>query len=197
VRYIDGFTNGNNVNYSEIHDEYILCADATYDNELCDYIFNEEKSSNNDSERIERRRSEMRRRQEERDRRDAERAKRREEEALALEKARAERAERGEEEPQLSDYGAAGGTLSDILSQYSDYLDIDTTGIFDMIRRSSIGTSRRSRRVAMEEEPTPTPESTEPTPTIDTSRFNIVYDMPPLDSYEQESQEETFDDLPF
>lgn len=191
VRYIDGFTNGNNVNYSEIHDEYILCADATYDNELCDYIFNESKDSENDHDRIERRRAEMRRRQEERNRRDAERAKRREEEALALEKARAERAERGEEEPQPSN------TLQEILSQYSDYLDIDTTGIFDMIRRSSIGT-RRSRRVTIEEEPTQAPaEPTEPTPAFDNSRFNIVYDMPPLDYYEQESQEETFDDLPF
>jgi len=190
VRYIDGFTTGNNVSYSEIHDEYILCEDATYDDELSDYIFCEEKSSNNDSERIERRRIEMRRRQEERDRRDAERAKRREEDALELEKLRAERAERGEEEPEL------GNTLHDILSQYSGYLDMDTSGIFDMIRRSSPGI-RRSRRIAREEEPAQVPaEPTEPTP-IDTSRFNIVYDMPPLDYYEQESQEETFDDLPF
>jgi hypothetical protein len=136
----------------------------------------------------------MRRRQEERDRREAERAKRREEEALALEKARAERAERGEEEPQ-----EVGGSLAEILSQYSGYLDnldIDTSGIFDMIRRVSPGRVRRSRS-SYEDEPTQAPaEPTEPTP-IDTSRFNIVYDMPPLDYYEQESEEESFDDLPF
>jgi hypothetical protein len=190
VRYIDGFTTGNNVSYSEILDEYILCTDAEYDNELCDYIFNELNESKNDNDRIERRRIEMRRRNEERARRDAERAKRREEEALELEKLRAERAERGEEEPEL------GNTLHEILSQYSGYLDMDTSGIFDMIRRSSPGI-RRSRRIAREEEPTQAPaEPTEPTP-IDTSRFNIVYDMPPLDYYNHESQEESFDDLPF
>jgi hypothetical protein len=190
VRYIDGFTTGNNVSYSEILDEYILCADAEYDNELCDYIFNELNESKNDNDCIERRRIEMRRRNEERARRDAERAKRREEEALELEKLRAERAERGEEEPEL------GNTLHEILSQYSGYLDMDTSGIFDMIRRVSPGISR-SRRIAREEEPTQAPvEPTEPTP-IDTSRFNIVYDMPPLDYYDQESQEESFDDLPF
>lgn len=195
VNYTDGFTSGNNVNYSEILDEYILCADSEYDNELCDYIFNGLNESKNDNERIERRRVEMRRRQEERDRREAERAKRREEEALALEKARAERAERGEEEPQ-----EVGGSLAEILSQYSGYLDnldIDTSGIFDMIRRASPG-RRTRRRSSYEEQSTPTPaEPTEPTPTIDTSRFNIVYDMPPLDYYEQESEEESFDDLPF
>jgi hypothetical protein len=109
---------------------------------------------------------------------------------LELEKLRAERAERGEEEPEL------GNTLHEILSQYSGYLDMDTSGIFDMIRRVSPGISR-SRRIAREEEPTQAPvEPTEPTP-IDTSRFNIVYDMPPLDYYDQESQEESFDDLPF
>jgi hypothetical protein len=203
VRYLDGFTTGNNVSYSEIHDEYILCSDATYDDELSDYIFNEEKSSNNDSERIKRRREEIKRRNEERARRDAERTKRREEEALELEKARAERGEH-EEQPTTR-----ARDLLDILSQYSDSdLNFGNTSILDMLRTYDDYSrtyerpvTSRSRRQPVEElaeeEPAQAPVvSSDPTP-IDTSRFNIVYDMPPLDYYEQESQEESFDDLPF
>jgi hypothetical protein len=195
VRYLDGFTNGNNVNYSEIHDEYILCQDATYDNELSDYIFNEEKSSNNDSERIERRREEIKHRNEERATRRAKQAER--EAEIEAERARlhAERVAAGEEEPQTNN------TLYDILSQYSGYLDIDTSGIFDMIRRSTpnIGRSRRSARLT-EEPTTPTEQTPEPGPTSDANRLctdYYAYEMPPLDYYEPESQEESFDDLPF
>jgi hypothetical protein len=195
VRYIDGFTTSNNVSYSEIHDEYILCEDATYDDELSDYIFNEEKSSNNDSERIERRREEIKHRNEERAARRAKQAER--EAEIEAERARlhAERVAAGEEEPQSS----GRESLQEILSQYSQYLDIDTSGIFDMIRRSNIG-SRRSRRSPREEEPTAAPaEPTEPAPTYDANRFctdYYTYEMPPMETPDLGYQEE-FDDLPF
>lgn len=203
VRYLDGFTSSNNVSYSEIHDEYILRDDATYDNELSDYIFNEEKSSNNDAERIERRREEIKRRNEERA---ARRAKQEEREVeIEAERARvnAERVANGEEPTQ------AGSSLEQILSQYSDYLDLDTSGIFDMIRRSV--PSRRSRRSPQptEEPTTPTEQTPEPAPTYDSNRFcyddvdtyriehsGYDYQMPPQETPEL-GYEETYDDLPF
>jgi hypothetical protein len=175
IRYLDGFTSSNNVSYSEIHDEYILRDDATYDDELSDYIFCEEKSSNNDSERIERRREELKRRIEERARLNA------------------ERVANGEEPTPVA------SSLEQILSQYSDYLDLDTNGIFDMIRRSV--PSRRSRRSPQptEEPTTPTEQAPEPVPTYDVNRFctdYFSYEMPPQETPEPGYQEE-FDDLPF
>ena len=209
VRYLDGFTTGNNVSYSEIHDEYILSCDATYDEELSDYIFNEEKSSNNDTERIERRREEIKRRNEERTRRDAERAERRAKEA-------AEREERGEEQSER---------IEDLVSRYSDYLDLDLggSGIMDMLRRivpsSGSGTGRRSRRSPepvepqseQEVQPEVQPEvQSEEVPTYDSNRFcyyddidayrvehsGYDYQIPPMETPEL-GYEETYDDLPF
>lgn len=183
VRYLDGFTTSNNVNYSEIHDEYILFKDAIYDEELCDYIFCDEKSSNNDSERIERRREEIKHRNEERAARRAKQAEREAEIEVERDRLNAERVAAGEE-PQLQD----------ILSQY---LDIDSDGIFDMIRRVSPG-SRRSRRRAPVEEPTIVPEPS-PYGVLDVEQFcsdYYSYEMPPRETPDLEHQEE-FDDLPF
>jgi hypothetical protein len=174
VRYLDGFTESNNVNYSDLLDEYILCSDSTYDHELNDYIFSEEKSSNNDAERIERRREEIARRKQERLKREAQH-----------EKEYAERMAR-EESTTLSGEPTLGGVpmnLDELVSHYSQNLtrDIDggmgigTSGIFDMIRRST-PSSRRSRR----SDPTPEPE---PEP--------VSGEIPEF------GYEETYDDLPF
>jgi len=179
LRYIDGFTNSNNVNYSEIHDEYILCQDSVYDDELCDYIFNEEKSSNNDSERIERRRDYIKQRNEERANRRAEM--KREAEIVA---------ERVEEEPR----SGSRESLQEILSQYSNYLDLDTDGIFDMITRSYSSNIRRS---VSAEEPTAEPTA-EPTNSSQPS-----YELPPYDVTDlfrnncSVNEVDEFDDLPF
>lgn len=67
VRYLDLRTSQNNVNYSEIHDQYILCRDCRYDDEIGEYLFNEENDRFNDTERIENRREELRKRREERE----------------------------------------------------------------------------------------------------------------------------------
>jgi hypothetical protein len=65
VRYLDIRTSHGNVNYSDINDEYILCKDARYDEELGDYIFNEENDKHNNSERIQERRDYLKKRMEE------------------------------------------------------------------------------------------------------------------------------------
>lgn len=187
VRYLDGFTTGDNVNYSDIHDEYILCQDAIYDGELCDYIFGGDKSSNNDSERIERRREEIKRRNEERTRRDVERAEKRAKEAAEY--------EMNPNEIQ---------NIENLVSRYTDYLDLDLggNGIIDMLRRAVVP-SRRSRR-SSEQDPTPVPtEQTESTPTFDANRF--IYDAESYSYVHRETTgenpelgyEETYDDLPF
>ena len=185
VRYLDGFTTGNNVNYSEIHDEYILCQDCIYDGELGDYIFSGDKSSNNDSERIERRREQIKKRNAEQARRDAERAERRSKEAAE---------------------GTNEIHIEDLVSRYTDYLDLDLGGtvIMDILRRAVVPfqtsiSSRRSRR-SPEQDPAPVPaEQTESTPTFDANRF--IYDVESYSSEHRETPElgyeETYEDLPF
>jgi len=56
VRYLDIRTSHSNVQYSEIHDQYILCKDARYDEEIGEYIYNEENDRFNNTERINERR---------------------------------------------------------------------------------------------------------------------------------------------
>jgi len=87
LRYLDGFTAGDNVIYSELGDEYILQQDARYDDAVSDYIFNEENEEHNNRERIQERIEEIARRREERERRREEQAKRDAE--IAEERARA------------------------------------------------------------------------------------------------------------
>jgi hypothetical protein len=65
VRYLDIRTSHNNVNYSEIHDQYILCKDARYDEEIGEYLFNEENDKFNNIERINEKREYLRKRKEE------------------------------------------------------------------------------------------------------------------------------------
>jgi hypothetical protein len=65
VRYLDIRTSHNNVNYSEIHDQYILCKDARYDEEIGEYLFNEENDKFNNIERINDKREYLRKRKEE------------------------------------------------------------------------------------------------------------------------------------
>ena len=193
VRYLDGFTNSNNVSYSEIHDEYILFKDAIYDEELGDYIFCKEKSSNNDSERIERRREELKRRIEERAIRRVKQAEREAEVESERARLNAERVASGEEPTPVVE------TLDQILSQYSDYLDLDTSGIFDMIRRSTPNIRRSRRSPRPTEEPTTPTEQTPSSSEI--SSFGVgndyyAYEMPPMETPEL-GYEEEFDDLPF
>jgi hypothetical protein len=52
VRYLDIYTHERNLNWSNINDCYILRKDAKYDENLDDYIFNDEYDSNNNRERI-------------------------------------------------------------------------------------------------------------------------------------------------
>ena len=55
IEYAQMYTHGNNVQWSEINDTYILHNDCTYSDELNDYIFNEEKSHLNNQTRIQER----------------------------------------------------------------------------------------------------------------------------------------------
>jgi hypothetical protein len=55
LQYLDIFTHERNLNYSSVNDCYILRKDAKYDENLDDYIFNDEYDSFNNKERIEER----------------------------------------------------------------------------------------------------------------------------------------------
>ena len=79
-------------------------------------------------------------------------------------------------------------------------LDLGSSGILDMIRRSTPNIRRSRRSARLTEEPTTPTEQTPEPATSDANRFctdYYTYEMPPLDYYEPESQEESFDDLPF
>lgn len=65
LRYLDIRTSQNNLRYSDINDEYILDKDSKYDEELGDYIFNEENDKYNNVERIQERRDYLKKRMEE------------------------------------------------------------------------------------------------------------------------------------
>ena len=67
VSYLDIRTSHNNVNYSEIHDQYILCRDARYDEEIGEYLFNEENDKFNNTEKIAERREYLKKRREEKE----------------------------------------------------------------------------------------------------------------------------------
>lgn len=67
VRYLDVRTTSNNTNYSEIYDEYILSRDCRYDEEIGEYLFNEENDRFNNQEKISERREYIRKRNEERE----------------------------------------------------------------------------------------------------------------------------------
>jgi hypothetical protein len=56
VRYLDIRTSYNNVNYSEIHDEYILRRDSKYDEEINEYLFDEEYDQFNNIDMINKKR---------------------------------------------------------------------------------------------------------------------------------------------
>jgi 23S rRNA maturation mini-RNase III len=64
VRYLDIRTSHNNVNYSEINDQYILRRDARYDEEINEYLFNEENDKFNNIEKISERKEYLRKRRE-------------------------------------------------------------------------------------------------------------------------------------
>ena len=64
VRYLDIRTSHNNVNYSEINDQYILRRDAIYDEEINEYLFNEENDKFNNIEKINERKEYLRKRRE-------------------------------------------------------------------------------------------------------------------------------------
>jgi hypothetical protein len=77
VRYLDIRTSHSNVNYSEIHDQYILCRDARYDEEIGEYLFNEENDKFNNNEKITERREYLRKRREEMEKRESQPRKKR------------------------------------------------------------------------------------------------------------------------
>lgn len=70
VRYLDLRTSNSNTCYSEIHDQYILSRDARYDEEIGEYLFNEENDRFNNTERITERREYLKKRREELERRE-------------------------------------------------------------------------------------------------------------------------------
>ena len=53
VQYLNINTSQNNVNWSEVNDQYILCKDSRYDEEINDHLFIGEYENLNNSERIE------------------------------------------------------------------------------------------------------------------------------------------------
>lgn len=65
VNYLDIRTHSNNTRYSEINDQYILEKDCIYDDEIGEYIFNEEYNNLNNTERINERREYLRKRRSE------------------------------------------------------------------------------------------------------------------------------------
>jgi hypothetical protein len=71
VRYLDIRTSHSNVNYSEINDQHILWKDARYDEEIGEYLFNEENDKFNDTEKINERREYLRKRREEMEKRES------------------------------------------------------------------------------------------------------------------------------
>ena len=71
VRYLDIRTTSSNTCYSEIHDQYILSRDARYDEEIGEYLFNEENDKFNNTEKITERREYLRKRREEMEKRES------------------------------------------------------------------------------------------------------------------------------
>jgi hypothetical protein len=71
VRYLDIRTSHSNTCYSEIHDQYILSRDARYDEEIGEYLFNEENDRFNNTEKINERREYLRKRREEMEKRES------------------------------------------------------------------------------------------------------------------------------
>lgn len=127
LRYLNAFTSHNNVRYSDINDDYIISEESVYDNELQDYIFGDKYSDKNDSDRIERRRLEIRKRNEERarlqDEREAERSK------LNSEK------------------------TEEVITDYSDLLGLDLNShIMEIFRNITIQRTRRIGQTTQTEE---------------------------------------------
>ena len=77
VRYLNIRTSHNNVRYSDINDEYILHNDCNYDEELGDYIFNEENDKHNNAERIQERKDYLKKRREEMEKKESQPRKKR------------------------------------------------------------------------------------------------------------------------
>lgn len=65
LRYLNVRTHHNNARYSEINDQYILEKDSKYDEEIQEYIFNEEYDKFNNVERIKEKRDYLQKRREE------------------------------------------------------------------------------------------------------------------------------------
>lgn len=71
IKYLDIRTHCNNARWSEVNDEYILEKDSKYDEEIGEYLFNEEYDRFNKSERINERREYYRKRREEMEKRES------------------------------------------------------------------------------------------------------------------------------
>ena len=72
LSYLNIRTHHNNTRYSEINDQYILEKDCKYDNDIEEYIFNEEYDSFNKADRIKERRDYLNKRREERSKKEKE-----------------------------------------------------------------------------------------------------------------------------
>ena len=138
LRYLEAWTSPNNCKYSNILDTYILDRDCVYNDELRDYIFNDEHKSHNNDERINSQLEYIREEKRQREERDA---RRREERRLRDEREAQERAEREARREQMRNE-VQGDQVEDIrLSDVepSDYLGFgygggDRLGMFDAYR---------------------------------------------------------------
>ena len=126
LRYLEAWTSPNNCKYSNILDTYILERDCVYNDELRDYIFNDDNKSQNDNERIDSQLEYIREKRREREERDS---RRRSERSERVERDRLRSENITERTAQPIDVIDA---LSDIFG--SDHLSLGRIGMFDAYR---------------------------------------------------------------
>jgi hypothetical protein len=123
LRYLEAWTSPNNCKYSNILDTYILERDCVYNDELRDYIFNDDNKSQNDNERINSQLEYIREERREREERDSRR--------------RVERSERDRlRSENITERTAQPIDVIDALSDIfgNDHLSIGRIGMFDAYR---------------------------------------------------------------
>jgi len=144
VRYLDIRTSHNNVNYSEIHDQYILCKDARYDEEIGEYLFNEENDKFNNIERINEKREYLRKRREEMAKKDSQPRKKRSTSSWI--------------ESLMSSSGLTENTINEVYQRITEQSGIPQ-GYFSLDYDYANTVARENYTVApQDEEPVPVPE---------------------------------------
>lgn len=135
LRYLQAWTSPNNCKYSNILDTYILERDCVYNDELRDYIFNDEHKSHNNDERIN---SQLEYIREERRQREERDARRREERRLRDEREAQERAELFQFREARREQMISEDQGDQVRNEYIDFLSNfnggDRLGMFDAYR---------------------------------------------------------------